>query len=59
MYRTEDSVKLRLMNNQPYSGLFSLDLPIFQGDTVDKITTRLARTERAVKGREVKTETNA
>ena len=49
-FRTEDSVKLRLTNNQPYSGLFSVDLPVFQGDTVDKMTTRLARTERAVKG---------
>lgn len=48
-FRTEDSVKLRLTNNQPYSGLFSVDLPVFQGDTVDKMTTRLARTERAVK----------
>ena len=41
---------MTLTNNQPHSGLFSLDLGILDGDTVNKITTRLARTERAVKG---------
>eukprot|EP00088_Acartia_fossae_P002624 TRINITY_DN1108_c1_g1_i3.p1 TRINITY_DN1108_c1_g1~~TRINITY_DN1108_c1_g1_i3.p1 ORF type:complete len:1178 (+),score=353.43 TRINITY_DN1108_c1_g1_i3:49-3582(+) len=49
VFRTEASVKLRLTNNQAYSGLFSLDLPVLQGDTPAKIAARLARTERGVK----------
>jgi len=49
-FRTEESVKLRLTNNEAYSGVFNLDLPIMQGDTCSSITARLARTERGVKG---------
>jgi len=53
-FRCEESVKFRLVNNQPYSGLFAIDLPILQGDTVTKIANRIARTEKNVKdGRRV------
>jgi len=48
-FRTEASVKLKLTNNQAYSGLFSVDLPILEGDTPASIQTRLVRTERGVK----------
>ena len=30
LFRCEESVKFRLVNNQPYSGLFAIDLPILQ-----------------------------
>ena len=43
-------MKLGFTNNQAYSGLFSVELPILQGDTPAKIALRLARTERGVKG---------
>jgi hypothetical protein len=48
--RREESVKLRLTNNTPHSGLFSLDLPVLQADTLQKLAARLARLERGVKG---------
>jgi hypothetical protein len=44
-------VKLKLTNNQAYSGLFSVDLPILEGDTPASIQARLVRTERGVKGK--------
>jgi hypothetical protein len=37
-------------NNTPHSGLFSLDLPVLQADTLQKLAARLARLERGVKG---------
>jgi hypothetical protein len=48
--RREESVQLRLTNNTPHSGLFSVDLPVLQEDTVQKLAARLARLERGVKG---------
>jgi hypothetical protein len=51
VFRSAESVKLRLTNNQPHSGLFSLDLPVLEGDTLDRLAVRLARLERGVKGK--------
>jgi hypothetical protein len=48
--RREESVQLRVTNNTPHSGLFSLDLPVLQADTIQKLAARLARLERGVKG---------
>ena len=48
--RSAESVRVRVSNNQPHSGLFSLELPVLQGDTVDRLALRLARLERGVKG---------
>jgi hypothetical protein len=50
MCRREESVQLRVTNNTPHSGLFSLDLPVLQADTIQKLAARLARLERGVKG---------
>ena len=48
-FRRDPSVQMTLTNNQPHSGLFGISFPILQGDTVDKIAKRLARTEKNVK----------
>jgi len=49
VFRTAESVKLSVTNNQPHSGLFSVQLPILEGDTLSSIAHRLARLERGVK----------
>lgn len=46
-FTTEPSVTLRFVNPQAYSGLFEVKLPIFQGDTVQKIKARLMKTDRS------------
>jgi len=48
-FRTEPSVKLELVNNQIGTGVFSTSCPILQGDTAQKVASRLARLERGVK----------
>ncbi|KAL3880632.1 hypothetical protein ACJMK2_032856 [Sinanodonta woodiana] len=45
--RTEPAVPLRFVNPQPYSGLFELNLPIFQDDTLFKVKTRLMKRDRS------------
>ncbi|XP_067663552.1 leucine--tRNA ligase, cytoplasmic-like [Haliotis asinina] len=46
-YRTEPNVPLKLLNTEPYSGLFETTVPIFQGDTPQQILTRLNKMERS------------
>lgn len=46
-FRTEPSVTVRLVNPQPYSGLFEVKLPIFQGDTIHQVKARLQKTDRS------------
>ena len=43
----QPSVALRFINPQPYSGLFEVKLPIFQGDTVSQVKNRLMKTDRS------------
>ena len=49
-FRTEPSVGLDLVNNQPHTGLFSVRTPILQGDDTAAISRRLRRLERNLKG---------
>jgi leucyl-tRNA synthetase len=49
MFRTDPSVELTLINNQPLSGLFHVLCPIMDGDNCDKIAKRIFRSERNVK----------
>ena len=48
-FRKDPSVSINLINNQPHSGVFSVNLPIMEDDTVSKLAKRLARMERLVK----------
>ena len=43
----QPSVALKFINPQPYSGLFEVKLPIFQGDTMSQVKTRLMKTDRS------------
>ena len=49
LFRTDPSVELTLINNQPLTGLFHVLCPIMDGDTSDKIAKRIFRSERNVK----------
>ncbi|XP_046369849.2 leucine--tRNA ligase, cytoplasmic-like [Haliotis rufescens] len=46
-YRTEPNVPLKLLNPEPYSGLFETSVPVFQGDTSQQILNRLNKMERS------------
>ena len=49
-FRTEPSVGLDLVNNQPHSGLFSVRTPILEADDINTVARRLRRIERNLKG---------
>ncbi|XP_021345352.1 leucine--tRNA ligase, cytoplasmic-like [Mizuhopecten yessoensis] len=44
---TQPNVSVRVGNCQPYSGLFEVTLPIFEGDVKSKIICRLMKTDRS------------
>lgn len=44
---TEPSVSVRISNCQPYSGLFEVTLPIYEGDLKSKLINRLMKTDRS------------
>ncbi len=46
---TLPNVKVNFINNQPHSGLFSIKLPIMDGDSVSSVARRLANLERNIK----------
>ncbi|XP_060564923.1 leucine--tRNA ligase, cytoplasmic-like [Ruditapes philippinarum] len=46
-FRTEPSVTVRFVNPQPSSGLFEVKLPVFQGDSIEKVKARLLKTDRS------------
>lgn len=46
-YRTEPSVPLKMVNQQQGSGLFEVSMPIFEGDILSKVATRLMKSERS------------
>jgi leucyl-tRNA synthetase len=48
-FRTEPSVKLEMVNNQPHTGVFNISCPILKDDTVNKVVNRMARVERGIK----------
>lgn len=49
VFRTEPSVPLTVVNNQPHTGLFQTVLPVLEGDDVSTLIRRLARNERNLK----------
>ena len=49
VFRSEPSVTLNLVNNQPFSGVFQITCPILEGDTVTSVVKRMARSERNIK----------
>ena len=49
VFRTEPSVPLTVINNQPHTGLFQTVLPVLEGDNVASLIRRLARNERNLK----------
>ncbi|XP_071786614.1 leucine--tRNA ligase, cytoplasmic-like [Asterias amurensis] len=49
LFRTEPSVTIKLVNPQPHSGHFSLDVPIMQGDTVVKVASRIVKQDKGIK----------
>lgn len=49
IFRSEPSVMMTMINNQPLSGLFQTTCPILQGDSVTTIAKRMARNEKAIK----------
>lgn len=53
VFRTEPSVSVKLVNNQPHTGLFGVpNFPVMEGDTVASLAKRLHRMERNVKDHE-------
>ncbi|XP_022084467.1 leucine--tRNA ligase, cytoplasmic-like isoform X2 [Acanthaster planci] len=49
IFRAESSVVVKMVNPQPHSGHFTLDVPIRQGDTVAKVANRIAKQDRGIK----------
>jgi len=49
IYRTEPSVALSLVNNQPHTGMFRVECPVLPGDSPQALLDRLARRERGIK----------
>jgi len=49
IFRSEPSVTLNMINNQPFSGVFQITCPILEGDTVQSVAKRMARSERNIK----------
>ncbi len=48
-FRTEPSVTIQMINNQPHSGLFQFACPILEADTVSSVAKRMSRNERNIK----------
>lgn len=48
-FTTAPSLPITLLNPQPHAGLFQCCLPVYEGDTVAALITRLKRQERAIK----------
>ena len=49
VFRSEPSVTINMVNNQPFSGVFQISCPILEGDTVTSVAKRMARSERNIK----------
>jgi leucyl-tRNA synthetase len=50
MFRTESSVSLKFINQQPNKPFFELSIPIYKGDDVQRVADRIRRENRAIKG---------
>lgn len=51
VFRREESASLRIINNQPYNGLFESEVDVFDGDTGAKLIDRIKREIKNVKGK--------
>jgi leucyl-tRNA synthetase len=49
VFRQEESAVLRIINNQPYRPLFNLQLPVYEGDTASRLSSRVRRELRGIK----------
>lgn len=49
-FRSEPSVAIEAVNPEPHNGLFAEQLRVMDGDTVARLTARLAKASRAIKG---------
>lgn len=49
VFRAEKSHTLQVINNQPYTPMFELQVPVYEGDTGFKIINRIAK-ENRIKG---------
>ncbi|KAI1286671.1 Leucine--tRNA ligase, cytoplasmic [Halotydeus destructor] len=49
VFRREDSATVRIVNNQPFSSVFNLDVALFDGDTTSRLVSRIVRECRSVK----------
>ena len=52
IFFSQDSVSIELINPQTCSGLFQMALPVMEGDNLHKLTSRMVKVERAIKGRQ-------
>ncbi len=50
-FRREPTVALRLVNNQPHSGLFSTEVDVLDGDNGEKVAKRVTRMTKGTKGK--------
>jgi len=46
IYRNESSVQVNLLNDQPHSGLFNVEVPVYDGDSVSKLIARVVKENR-------------
>lgn len=50
VFSSKPGVKIEFVNPIPSSGLFSLNLPIIDGDSVKDVTQRLSKSVKKIKG---------
>ncbi|XP_072026389.1 leucine--tRNA ligase, cytoplasmic-like [Amphiura filiformis] len=50
VFRTEPSVAVKLVNPQPHSCHFSITVPVMEGDSVNRIVSRIMKQDRNIKG---------
>jgi leucyl-tRNA synthetase len=50
---SEPFVTVEAVNPQPQNGLFAEQMRVMEGDTVSRLTARLAKNSRAIKGKEL------
>lgn len=50
VFRTEPSVPLVVINQQPTKPYFELTIPIYKGDDIQRVAERIRKENRAIKG---------
>ena len=49
VFRNETAVRVRAINNQPHSGFFEIEIPVYEKDNVSRIVSRILRENRGVR----------